>query len=151
MVDDVSAWISAGSLVVAIIALITSVFASRKANATQQRLVEIEEQREEDRQKQKLSAELRAELRKKGNSYRLVIINEGDATARNVRVMMGGKPLSEHAVSGSNDGLPDVVGAHSEVSCLLAISMGNAPPFKVEVKWDDDSGNDREYRTTLTF
>lgn len=151
MASSASEWISAGSLVVAIIALIVSVLSNRKANATQERLVEIEEQREKDRQAQRLSAQLRAELRKKGNSYRLVIINQGDAEARNVRVMMDGKPLSEHNVAVSNDRLPDVVGANAEVSCLLAITQGNAPPFDIEIKWDDDSGNDKEYRTTLTF
>ncbi len=151
MAGNISDWVSAGSLVVAIIALIFSTLSHRKANSIQQQLFEIEQQRQNDRQKQRLSAQLFTELRKKENSYRLVLINQGNAEARNVRIMMDGKPLVEHTVSISNDILPDVVGAKSETSCLLGIHMGNGPPFNIEVKWDDDSGNDKKYRTTLTF
>lgn len=143
--------ISAGSLFVAVIALIVGMLANRKANVTQLRLVEIEERREKDRQTQKNSAQLCAELRKMEKNYRLVLINQGNAEARNVRVMMDGIPLMKHKATFSNKRLPDMVGAKSEVSCILAISMESAPPFKIEVKWEDDSGNDREYRTTLTF
>ena len=151
MVDNIFDWVSARSLVVAIIALILSTRSHRKSNSTQQQLFEIEKQRQNDRQEQKLSAQLFTELLKKGNSYRLVLINRGYAEARNIRVMMDGMPLAEHKVAVSNDSLPDVVGANSEVSCLLGISHENVPPFKIEVKWEDDSGNDKEYRTTLTF
>jgi hypothetical protein len=151
MAGNASDWISAGSLVVAISALVVSVFANRKANANQQRLVEIEEQRENDRQIQKLSAQLRPELRRTGKGERLVIINQGNAEARNVRVTMDGKPLSEHKASVSNDRLPDMVGANSEISCLLALAMGCTPPFDVDVTWDDDSGDGKRYKTTLTF
>ena len=80
-----------------------------------------------------------------------MITNHGDAEARNVRVIMDGKPLEEHKTAVSNDHMPELVGSNSEISCLLAINMGNAPPFNVEIKWDDDSGIDKEYRTTLTF
>lgn len=151
MVDNIPDWVSAGSLVVAIIALIVSALSHRKANSIQQQLFEIENQRQNDRQKQKLSAQLFTELHKEGNRYRLVLINQGYAEARNIRVMMDGKPLSEHKVAVSNDRLPDLVGANSEVSCLLRITLESGPPFNIEVKWDDDSGNDKEYRTILTF
>lgn len=151
MVSDFSDLIAAGSLVVAIIALIVSIFTNQKTNANQKRLIEIEEQREQKRQDKKISAQLRPELRRDGKSERLVITNHGDAEARNVRVIMDGNPLAEHKTAVSNDHMPELVGANSEISCLLAISQGNAPPFNIEIKWDDNSDNDKEYRTTLTF
>jgi len=151
MGSDFSDLIAAGSLIVAIIALIFSIVSNQKAIANQKQLVKIEEQREQERQNKKFSAQLRPELRRDGKSKRLVIKNHGDTEARNVRVIMDGKPLAEHKTSLSNDHMPELVGAHSEISCLLAISMDNAPPFDIEIKWDDDSGNNKEYRTTLTF
>lgn len=141
-VADLTILISAGSLLVAIIALVVSIVANKKTNAARQRLVEIEEQREKVRQKQMLSAQLHAELRKTGSS-RLAIINKGYAEARNLRVTVDGRLLLKQ--------LPDVVGANSEVSCPWGIYFGCSPHVKIELKWDDDSGNDREYRTTLTF
>jgi hypothetical protein len=151
MASNFSNLIAAGSLIVAIIALIFSIVSNQKAIANQKRLVEIEEQREQERQNQKSSAQLRPELRRVEKSKRLVIKNYGDAEARNVRIIMDGKPLAEHKTSLSNVHMPELVGAYSEISCVLAINKDNAPPFNIEIKWDDNSGNDKEYRTMLTF
>lgn len=151
MAGNTPDWASISSLIVSLFALWVSYKANLKANANQQRLVEIEEQREKDRQIQKLSAQLCPELRKNGNNYRLVIVNHGNAEARNIKVTMDGKPLSEHKAAVSNDLLPDMVGANSEISCLLALAMGCTPPFDVDVAWNDDSGDGKKYKTTLTF
>lgn len=148
---NIAVWISAGSLIVAIIALTLKISAYRKANAKERRMAEVEEQREKERLAQKLSAKLRPELRKNGNNYRLVIVNHGDAEARNIKVIMDSNPLSEHKAAVSNDLLPDMVGANSEISCLLALAMRRTPPFDVDVTWNDDSGDGKKYKTTLTF
>jgi len=109
-------------------------------------------QREQDRRLSAQRASLRPELRKTNrDSYRLYLVNEGKAEARNVRVMLGGKPLSEHPAAVQGDDMPTRIGPNSEVSCLLAITLGCAPPFEIEVRWDDDSGADHTYRGTLTF
>jgi len=34
---------------------------------------------------------------------------------------------------------------------LLALTLGCAPPFEMEISWDDDSGEAGHYQTTLTF
>jgi len=59
--------------------------------------------------------------------------------------------LTEHPAAVRGDEVPTCVGPNSEVSCVLAITMGCAPPFEIEIKWEDDSGMNRIYHGTLTF
>lgn len=152
---DAASWvgiiIAMGSLVVAIIAMRKSLDAQREANSAQRRVVEIEEGRERQRRLASLQAKLRAELRGVRGADRLYLVNDGEAEARNVQVRLDGKPFAEHCAVIGDSSLPMFVGARAEVSCLLAIYQQCAPPFECEIRWDDDSGTDRSYRTTLTF
>ncbi len=157
---------SAASVAVAIIALRRS-GAAQKRSATaqtqaaeaqqqaadaQRRLAEIEEQREHERRIDSMSAMLIPELRKTGeHTYRLYLANHGDVAARRVRVELDGKPLAEHPTAVRNSPMPELVGPHAEVGCILGIHMGCVPPFAIRVFWDDDSGADRMHETTLTF
>ena len=144
--------ISAVSLVVSVVAAWKSLQAQREANIAQRRIVEIEEQREQERRLTASQAFLSPQLRKtERGSYRLYLVNSGKAEARNVRVKLDGVPLGEHPVAVEGDNLPVRVGPNSEVSCILAITLSCAPPFEIEVMWEDDSGTDRVYRGTLTF
>jgi hypothetical protein len=153
---DASWWISIlsapVSLIVSVIALILSLRAQREANAVQRKLVEIEEKREQERQLGLRQASLQPEIRASGIGFhRLYIANHGAAEARNVRVSLDGKPLEQHRVAVRGSPIPSLVGPGNEVSCLLAISHECPPPFQCEIRWDDDSGQGRFYRTTLTF
>lgn len=144
--------IAAGSLIVSVVALVLSLRAQREANSAQRRIVEIEERREQEKRQDALQAKLLPELRETAsNSYRLCLTNLGEAEARNVVAKLDGVPITAHHAAVQGDSLPSLVGPGSEVSCLLRISHDCAPPFKVEIEWDDDSGTHRVYRTTLTF
>ena len=144
-------WISIGALLVSLFALLESAKANRKANAIQKKQIEIEERKVEESREAEKRAAFMVDLREKRNAHGLYLSNYGQAEARNVRVKLDGKPLSEHRAAVSNDPMPTFVGAGSDIGCTLAISSGCAPPYEVEIIWDDDSGNDREYCTTLTF
>jgi hypothetical protein len=153
---DTVSWIgvviSALSLLVAIVAIVKSGRAQGEANAAQRRIVEIEEQREQHRQHESTQAKLRLELRQAGQHfYRLYLVNHGAAEAQNIRVEMDGKPLAEHPAGNQNDPMPDLVDPHSEISCPLRLHLSCTPPFKLKVIWDDASGKDRTYRSTLTW
>ena len=138
------------SLVVAVLAFRRSSDAQREANAVQRRLLAIEEQREKDRLATPSRAELRAELRQTpGATCRLYVINQGLAEAQNVTVSLDGKALPEHEAAGG-DNLGSIIGPKSEVSCILFIYSECAPPFKIKIVWDDASGKDRTYHSTLT-
>lgn len=147
-----STTVSVLSLIVSVIAVGVSWKAQRTSNALQKRVVEIEEQREKNKQLEAEQASIYPEFRKTGGgSYRLYLINSGLAEARNIEVKLDGKPLNEHATAVQGDNVPNCIGPNSEASCLLAISMDCAPPFEIEVRWDDDSDVERIYRGTLTF
>lgn len=140
-----SIFIAIGSLVVSILSLISN-------HLNQRRIVAIEEQRQQEMELTALRASLRPELRKtEKGSYRLYLVNSGMAEARNVRVKLDGVALNEHPAAVRGDNVPTRVGPNSEVSCILAITLGCAPPFEIEIEWEDDSGMNRIYRGTLTF
>ena len=143
--------VSGAALVVSIFALIKSSRAQLEANDAQKRIVEIEENRERDRLAATQRAELRAELRKTAKSTdRLYVINDGTAPARNVVVLLDGKPLSDHPVAVKGDELGAVIGPKSETSCIMGMDMGCAPPFEIEISWEDDSNEPQSYKSTLT-
>jgi hypothetical protein len=155
-VGDFASWVgvvvSAGSLVVATIALRRSGGAAAEANAVQRRLVAIEEGRESERRTQSQTAVLRPALRKTGKStYRLCVTNAGASAAKDLQVRLDGKPLAEHDAAVANNALPSLVGPHSEVACLLGLHLQCAPPFQIHMTWHDDSGEQGRYEGTLTF
>lgn len=144
--------IAAGSLVVAILALRRSDNAQREANEVQLRLVELEEQREAERKSRESKAMLVPSLRKTDKSnYRLQIVNDGMAEARDVRVLLDGTPSSKHCSAVGGETIPPIVGPGSTVSCLLGIHMQCAPPFNIEISWEDDSGDSGSFKGVLTF
>jgi len=158
--------IAIGSVLIAGLALLQSWRASRDAaNATrennalmkkqvaiQDRLTQIEQSREQAKIIQSLKADLRAEIRQvKQSTWRLFVTNGGRGTARNVRVMLDGKPLLEHDVIPGGQEEVKIIGPKSEISCCMAMSYSCSPPFDFDVTWEDDTGQQGLYRTTLTF
>lgn len=110
--------------------------ASREANdlikqqvAFQERLTQIEQSRENARLKQELQANLRAELRKPEgkNAERLIINNTGHCAARNVEIMLCGKPLLEHPDFVSGQPIVTCIGPESQISYLVVSIHIRAP------------------------
>lgn len=156
MAVDVTAWtgvgIGAGSLLVAAIALVMSRRSQGRVNRLQERIVEIEEQRDKRQLSASRQAALRAELRRPTRtSTRLYIVNSGQAEARNIRVEMDGQPLAQHSAAVSNDQMPQYVGPNSEISCLLAVTLGVSPPFDVKITWDDEYDEGRTYSNPVSW
>jgi hypothetical protein len=153
---DIVSWvgvvIAALSLLVAIVAIVKSGRAQHEANAAQRRIVEIEEQREQTRQADLTQAKLRPALRKDGNTDILYVKNIGAAEARNIRVELDGRPLSEHPVKPLLYPMPALAGPDSEISCPLNTNLDTPdPPWEIKITWDDASGKDRTYCSTLTW
>ena len=155
----VSVWIAGLALVQSWRASREAAKATREANGLmkqqvvlQDRLTQIEQSREHAKLMQSLRAVLRAELRQTdGNSWRLFVANTGQGTARKVTISLDGKPLLEHDAVRPGEQETKLIGPESEISYCMEISFDCQPPFEFEVTWDDDSGQQGRYNTTLTF
>ncbi|MCK4627001.1 MAG: hypothetical protein KAV00_16935 [Phycisphaerae bacterium] len=158
--------ISIVSICIAGLALVQSWRAGRKASKTtretndlikqlvvvQDRLTQIEQSREDAKRMQSLQAVIHAELRKTDrSSWRLFVVNTGQGTARNVAITLDGKPLLEHDAVPRGEQETKMIGPKSEISYCMAICRGCCPPFELDATWDDDSGQQGRYGTTLTF
>jgi hypothetical protein len=65
--------------------------------------------------------------------------------------LLDGQTLDKHCSAVHGDMLPTLIGPNGNVSCLLAIHMQCAPPFDIELAWDDDSEQPGLYKGVLTF
>ena len=158
--------VAVASACIAGLALVHSWLAGRKASkataeandlikqqvALQDRLTHIEQSREHAKLMQSLQAVIRAVLTKTDrSSWRLFVTNTGQGTARNVTITMDGNPLLEHEAIPRGEQEAKTIGPESEISYCMAICIGRTPPFELEATWDDDSGQQGRYGTTLTF
>ena len=139
---------------VSVIALGVSVWAILTSRQTNCKLLEIEQQREKDRQDKALSANLTAKLEhlQKDGRFALHITNNGASEARNVKVLLNGKPISELKHIEPKD-LKKIatLGLESTVSYMWSCGYGNPrAPFDIEITWSDDSMKSGQYSTTLT-
>lgn len=149
---NISDAIAIGSVCVAVLSLAAAVYFGVKNIRLQQRLLELEQEREKAKYVQSLQAQIRAGLRETGpSSWRLVVANTGRGTARNVRARLDGVPLLEHDAIPGGEQEVMTIGPDSEISYCMAITRACRPPFEFDVTWDDDSGQQGRYGTTLTF
>lgn len=94
--DPVSLTLSVAALVVSIVSAVAASVISRRQNALQERMLAFETAREESRLKQARSADVKAAVMKSGRQFKLFVVNEGPIAAKNLRILLDGKPLLEH-------------------------------------------------------
>jgi len=90
------------SLIIALIALVISIWATIKSNKIgvrqnqlQEQLLGFEATRERDRLAASRSASLRAWI-EGGRDHKLIIMNEGPSEARSLRTLIDGEPVLSH-------------------------------------------------------
>ena len=82
--------------------------------------------------------------------YWLVIRNDdGMALARNIRVLLDGKPIIEHTLVSDGEEEITTIGAGTEHWYILAVSLQSARILDVLIQWDDDSGEPRRCESKL--
>ena len=135
------------SLVIASLALLVSVVsgwatyrAQRSQAAVHERLLALEATRERARNRETRRARLRAQLVGFGSDQRLLITNEGEASARNIRVNLDGRPITEHVLWVRGQDVLQQIGTGASADYILAFAMGKPTSFLVELFWTDDSG-----------
>lgn len=140
-----------------ITAIIVSILAFRKSLKTQNRLVDIEEAREKDRLAEKNKANLTAkitkeELRRSSTSrihwqYHLVVENKGLSEARDIRIWLDGKQVSDHPAFVKDQEEIFIVGPQSQFKYHIVKPF----PSGIAIAWSDDSGEVSSYRSSLTL
>jgi hypothetical protein len=151
----VNNWQAVVTSLLSVTAIVVSIVAFMKSHRTQRRLVEIEEARERDRlaerQKATLVARFHREPPTMGRRDLLEIENTGLAAAREVTVLLEGKPILNHPVVVSPRKEITKIGPKSQIQYVLNLPSGGSRSYDVHVAWKDDSGEQREYDTTLTL
>jgi len=136
----------------------------RKSADAQERIATIESAREADRHLSKSTAVLRVQTERKNGSFKRIVngkmlmtsdiylvrvINQGQAEARDVRVLFDGKydkGIVWEAPQSS------VIGAGSEaIWTLVTHSDVGGLPRKVEATWQDNSGIQGKFEAPLSF
>ncbi len=147
------------SSVVSIIALVISGIAATisgvalyKSWKTQTRQLDIEEAREEDRrrdrQKANLVARIDVERTEKARLLYLCVENIGNSEARDIKVMLDGRPAENYKAVDLREKSLRRLGPKSQLRSRLVFSDLN-PTFAIEIHWVDDSGEEGCYRTSL--
>ncbi len=145
-------WIQIGVGVVALISLVYSVISSlylrNKQDELQERMVLIEESKEKERQREKDKADVYFWLKRKlipnrrgprPNDY-LYLENRGQATAENVAILIDDTPILEHPAFTSNR-KGELLTIDPGVPAVQYLCSGEPrPPYIVEVKWTNKSG-----------
>lgn len=161
IVCQVVGWLS---LAVAGASFVVSFLAWRKSNENQERLLGIEEpeQGQADPPIQEREAFVCAEIETEGitgkdgisqNQYWLLIHNKGLAEARDVRVLLDGKPLPQHP------GIPANIKELTQVGPDISIpyhltptpEQEQAKTLYVKTTWSDDTGEPRFWEQILKF
>jgi hypothetical protein len=152
MTSDFSGVVTAAAAVVSVFVSLFAVFlayrvARRQAEAAsenvrlQERLLHLEEARERDRRATMSRAGVTASIEDRGRAdYRLVVRNQGEATAREIRVTIDGVPVLEHPLVPRGVKEVRTLASGVEAPYLLAFSHGRSPILDVRIEWIDDSG-----------
>ena len=128
---------------------------SESQTELQRRVVGIEEGREqrqlEDQSKADLIARIVTEGEGGSKTYLLEIRNDGEADARQVEVIMDGKPLNQHPAFFKSQEIIRKVPRKSTIRYPLILRLGTSPPFDISVRWADDFSDSRgPFEGTLT-
>lgn len=147
--------ISCFALLVSIIVVVYSFIQGRKSNQLQERIVNIEEQREKEKKEEKIKAEVKAEVvyrktakGKQASKFR--VYNQGAGAAQNVKIFIDDKPVKECDFVLADQNEYEIIAAGSEVKIPVATSKDSPSNWKTVIHWDDKTGTDNEFETILT-
>ena len=153
--------ISIIAAVISAIAIGVSIWTHNRNHKLQARIVALEEAREKDRLAEKQKAYLTAKIIKEvlprsgsikiDTNYYLQIENKGSSEARNVELLLADKTIFEHpAVQNPSEEVKHV-GPQSPFRYKFSNGFMRDLPLKIEISWEDDSGELGKYSTTLTL
>lgn len=149
------------AVLVSIAAIFFAWRTASRQNALHERMVALEDARERDRLRQARSAQMRASIHResphwrearlagKGLQYWLVVRNDGSVTARDVRVLLDGRPVLEHPLVPRGENEITDLGPGAEFRYILAVTLGSARVLNARIEWRDGSGEARTWESQL--
>ena len=143
--------IAALALGVSIWSVVSTRRTAQRQTELQERLLALETARDEARARQTQHASVRAAIQKTGRDWRLIVLNEGPAPARNVRVELDGGPLMAHMLVPRGQDEVTLLGPGAHSRYLLAPAMGKPVTIHALVTWDDYSGNGCSWESQLSL
>jgi len=143
--------VAALALGVSIWSVVATYRMAQRQTELQERLLALETARDEAQARQTQRANVRAVIQKAGRDWRLIVTNEGQATARNVKIELDGGPLMAHTLVVRGHEEMTKLGPGASARYLLAPTMGSPMMVDARVTWDDDSGDGRAWESHLTL
>lgn len=96
----------------------------------------------------------RGRVRTRKKNERIVIRNDGEATAYNVTLQIEPRGDGRAPLLHTGDGNPptfEAIAPNTEVGVTTALFMGVAQTQNVTLHWDDENGNPHEYSHSMTL
>jgi hypothetical protein len=151
IVDILTFFVAVLALGVSILSAVSSRNTAKRQNELQEQLLGLERNRDATRTREGRRANVRAAVQNAGGDCRLIVMNEGPATAQNVRVELDSVPLFQHDLAVLGEQEVTLLGSGAYARYLLAPSLGSAPTVHARITWDDDSGEARSWESELTL
>jgi hypothetical protein len=139
------------ALLVSIGAALLAWGVSNRQNKMQARLLELEEARERDRLAEGSRADVTARMVRSSQSGRLYVFNVGPTPARNIRVILDGKPISQHPYIHQGQELIGVLGPGAQKEFIVVTWDGMPTHFHCQVSWENLHGEPGAWESELTF
>jgi hypothetical protein len=141
---------SIAALIVAILSAVAAWRVSRRQAHVQERLLSLESRRERDRITSNARARVSGAIIREGSSdWSLAITNEGPSQAREVVVLLNGAAVGESDDIIGTDKPVRLLGPGASVRYRLLVYMGSADHFRVDISWEDDSGEPGSWSSEL--
>ena len=128
---------------------------AKRQSEWQTRLLNLEEAEARSRSRAAKSANLRAVLDRDTTSPSLLVINDGEANARDIFVKIDGTPILEHRPRGHfivrDQKEVRQLGPGGLARYILTRTRGTASLFQVEISWADEASAAQSWRSELSL
>ena len=155
MIDLITVCLSAIAIILSLWSRIESRRSARRQGEWQARLLLLEELEEQRRSAATQSAKLRAVLDRNTRYPSLLVVNDGEAEARDISIKIDGTPILEHRPQGHF-----IVRDQKEVRrlrpggsahYLLTRTTGISSLFQIEISWADEASTSQSWRSELSL
>ena len=86
---------------------------------------------------------------KRQYQYELLILNDGDGDARNVKLWLDGVPAAEQPAGEDVPSEKERLGAHGSLKFAFLPDLSTPLPRAIRIEWEDASGEKGLYESDL--